>query len=86
MTLRSAGPEAGVDTRAPERDSRVYRQRKTRVLVAIEAMPTADADVEAWRLFIRAVAEQGRDTVVGLPDRSHHGRRFARRQPLCLLR
>jgi len=43
----------------------IYRQRKVRVLVAIEAMPSNDADVEAWRLFIRAVAEQGNDAVVG---------------------
>jgi hypothetical protein len=40
-----------------------YRKRNIRVVLALGALPPDEASVEAWRVFIRAVAERGHGKV-----------------------
>jgi hypothetical protein len=41
----------------------VYGKRRTRVVIALGALPATDEQVEPWREYLRAVAERGRDRV-----------------------
>ena len=42
-----------------------YRSRNVTVVVGFGGFPASDADVEPWRLFIRAVAERSHGKVAG---------------------
>ena len=43
----------------------VYKSRNVQVVLALGRFPETDDDVEPWRQFVRAVADQSRDSVVG---------------------
>jgi hypothetical protein len=57
------GPAAGPAFERLQEHLALYHTRNIPVVLALGRFPATDADVEPWRVFIRAIAERGRGKV-----------------------